>query len=152
MIELFGTRFAEHTPHRPDRRYAYRPPMSVVPGQVSAAVGGRSWDLDARVERAAGDGGVLYALGNGNAGLALFVQDDRLVFDYNAFGDHTVIESQEPLPAGPSVVGVRFRRTGDGATATLVVEDSSVGRPRSPSPCASSRASAAAWATTTACR
>ncbi len=97
--------------------------MSCIPGQVSAAIGGRSWDLDARVERASGEGGVLYALGNGNAGLSLFVQDDRLVFDYNAFGDHTVIESETPLPAGQSVLGVRFRRTGDGATATIVVDD-----------------------------
>ncbi len=70
---------------------------------------------------------MLYALGNGNAGLSVFVQDDRLVFDYNAFGDHTVVESEAPLPAGPSVLGVRFRRTGNGATATLVVDDEPVG-------------------------
>ena len=42
MIGLFGARFAEHTPHRPDRRYRYRPPMSYLPAQVSAAIGGRS--------------------------------------------------------------------------------------------------------------
>lgn len=69
---------------------------------------------------------MLYALGNGNAGLSLFVQDDRLVLDYNDFGDHTVVESDGPLPAGPSVLGVRFRRTGSGATATLVVDDAPV--------------------------
>jgi len=121
-VELFGARFVDHTPHRPDRRYSYRPPMSYLPAQASAAIGGRSWDLTATVERSAGQGGVLYALGNGNAGLSLFVQGDRLVFDYNAFGDHTVVESDGPLPTGAAQLGVRFRRTGDGARATLVVD------------------------------
>jgi arylsulfatase len=122
MIELFGTRFGDHTPHRTDRRYVYRPPMSPIPGQVSAAVGGRSWDLTAQVDRAPGQGGVIYALGNGNAGLVLFVQDDRLVFDYNAFGDHTVVESDRDVPQGAARLGVRFRRVGDGGSATLVVD------------------------------
>lgn len=132
MIELFGTRFSEHTPHRPDRRYRYRPPMSVIPGQVSAAVGGRSWDLDASVRRTAGQGGVIYSLGNGNAGLALFVHDDHLVFDYNAFGDHTVIESAVVVPEGESSLGVRFRRTGEGATARILVDGAAVGEAEIP--------------------
>ncbi|MCU0310890.1 MAG: arylsulfatase [Acidimicrobiales bacterium] len=126
-VELFSARFADHTPHRADRRYTYRPPMSYLPAQVTAAVGGRSWDLTATVERGLGEGGVLYALGNGNAGLSLFVLGDRLVFDYNAFGDHTIVESEGPLPAGPCVLGVRFRRIEDGGVATLTVDDRAVG-------------------------
>ena len=70
---------------------------------------------------------MLYALGNGNAGLSLFVQGDRLVFDYNAFGDHTVVESTATVPAGESRIGVRFRRDGNGATATLVIDDDECG-------------------------
>ncbi len=126
-VELFGARFADHTPHRPDRRYRYRPPMSYLPAQVSPAIGGRSWDLVASVELAAGQGGVLFALGNGNAGLSLFVQDERLVFDYNAFGDHTVVESTGPVPTGASALGVRFRREGTGARATLTIDGDAVG-------------------------
>ncbi len=92
-------------------------------------LGGRAWALDAAVERGEGEGGVLYALGNGNAGLSVFVQDDRLVFDYNAFGDHTVVESETPLPVGAATLGVRFHRVsgGNGAAATLVVDDQPVG-------------------------
>ena len=101
--------------------------MSYLPGGASAAIGGRSWDLDASVIRTAGQGGVLYALGNGNAGLSVFVQDERLVFDYNTFGDHTVVESETALPIGSCTLGVRFRRAGNGATATVVVDDSPVG-------------------------
>jgi arylsulfatase A-like enzyme len=126
-VELFGARFAEHTPHRPDRRYTYRPPMSYLPAQASAAIGGRSWDLHATIDRAEGQEGVLYALGNGNAGLSLFVQDERLVFDYNAFGDHAIVESTVPVPVGSSTVGLRFRREGEGGRATLVIDDEEAG-------------------------
>jgi arylsulfatase len=126
-VELFGARFDAHSPHRPDRHYTYRPPMSYLPAQASAAIGGRSWDLTATIERTAGDGGVLYALGNGNAGLSVFVQDDRLVFDYNAFGDHAVAQSTVEVPVGASEVGVRFRRDGDGGRATLVIDGAECG-------------------------
>ena len=59
--------------------------MSPIPGQAAAAIGGRSFDLTARITRAAGDDGVLFATGTENSGIAVFVQDDRLVVDYNAF-------------------------------------------------------------------
>jgi arylsulfatase len=55
--------------------------------------------------------------------LSLFVEDDHLVFDYNCFGDHHVVTSDGPVPEGPSVVGVRFRRIGPGGEATLVLDD-----------------------------
>ncbi|MDO9176634.1 MAG: sulfatase-like hydrolase/transferase, partial [Actinomycetota bacterium] len=84
-IELFGVRHRAHSPHPESRRYVYRPPMSPMPGQASASVGGRNFDLTARVTRSAGDEGVLYATGTENSGFSLFVQHDRLVFDYNAF-------------------------------------------------------------------
>jgi hypothetical protein len=83
-------------PHPPDRRYVYRPPMSPLPAQAGPAIGGRSFDLTAHVRLGEGDEGVLLATGTENSGMSLFVQDDRLVLDYNAFGDHVVIESHRP--------------------------------------------------------
>jgi arylsulfatase A-like enzyme len=121
-IELFGARFRERSPHPVDRRYTYRPPVAPLPAQVGAQIGGRSWDLSASVDRPAGAGGVLYATGNENSGLSLFVDGDRLVFDYNCFGDHHIVESDVEVPSGPSVLGVRFRRTGKGGEATLLVD------------------------------
>jgi arylsulfatase len=126
-IELFGARFREHSAHRPDRRYTYRPPMTHLPAQVMATLGGRSWDLTATIDRPVGAGGVLYAVGNENSGLTVFVQDEHLVFDYNAFGDHRVVRSEAPVPVGPSQVGVRFRRSRDGSTATVVVDGEASG-------------------------
>ena len=126
-IELFGTRFRDRSPHPESRRYTYFPPVTPMPAQVAAAIGGRSWDLDATIERPAGAGGVLYASGTANSGLSLFVQDDHLVFDYNCFGDHQVVTSEVAVPTGRSVVGVRFRRDGDTGVATLVVDGGEAG-------------------------
>lgn len=121
-VELFGARFGEHTPHRPDRRYTYRPPMAPLPAQSAASLGGRSWTLTATIDRLPGQGGVLYAMGNGNSGLSAFVQDDRLIFDYNCFGDHHEVVSDRDVPAGRSEIGVRFERTGKGGNASVVID------------------------------
>jgi len=126
-VELFGARFGEHSPHRPDRRYSYYPPMAPLPSQSSASLGGRSWTLNATIDREAGEGGVLYALGNGNSGLTVFIQNDRLVFDYNVFGDHYEVESDREVPVGASVVGVRFERTGKGGHASVVIDGAECG-------------------------
>jgi hypothetical protein len=126
-IELFGARFREHSPHRPDRHYTYFPPMTPLPAQAAAALGGRSWDLVATIDRATGQGGVLYATGTENSGFSLFVEGDHLVFDYNCFGEHHVVRSDRPVPVGPSLIGVRLRRTGRGGTAELVIDDVSSG-------------------------
>jgi arylsulfatase len=54
--------------------------------------------------------------------VSVFIQGDRLVLDYNCFGEHHVVESDRTVPMGESVVGVRFRGKGGGpGRATLVV-------------------------------
>src|SRR5690606_16016231 len=114
-IELFAARFRERSPHRPDRRYVYRPPMLPLPGQAGPAMSGRSSDITARVDGAAGAEGVLFATGTENSGFSFFVQDRRLVLDYNAFDDHTVLVSDMDVPAGPVELKLRLRR-GEGQT------------------------------------
>ena len=120
LVELFGARFRPNSPHPEDRRYVYRPPMSPMPGQASAAIGGRSFDLTATVTREAGEDGVIFATGTQNSGISIFVQNNRLVVDYNAFDDHTVLESDSEVPAGDSVLVASFRR-GDGSVGSLSV-------------------------------
>jgi arylsulfatase A-like enzyme len=121
MIELFGTTRRPHTPHA-DHHYTYHPPISHLPAEVAPALGGRSWVMTATVERPAGSEGVLYATGTENSGFSFFVKDDRLWFDYNAFGDHTVVVSDVEVPVGPSEVAVRFERDGQRGSAELVVD------------------------------
>jgi arylsulfatase A-like enzyme len=127
MIELFGARYRDQSPHRADRRYTYRPPVTPLPAQVGATLGGRGWELRATVDRPDGAGGVLFATGTANAGVSIFVQGDRLVFDYNAFGEHHVLESDRPVPAGPCVLGVDFAREGKEGTAHLLIDDERCG-------------------------
>src|SRR6202453_1105161 len=82
-IELFSTRYRDRSPHPTHRRYSYFPPMSPLPAQVAPSLGGRGWDMSATIQRPPGTEGVLYSSGTENSGVSLFVQDDRLVFDYN---------------------------------------------------------------------
>jgi arylsulfatase len=127
-VELFGARFRDRSPHPENKHYTYRPPMTPMPAQVGASIGGRSWDLAAEVDRPAGANGVLYAAGTENAGVSVFVQNDKLLFDYNCFGEHFVAESTRTVPVGKAVLGVRFRRDGKGGNATLVIDDEECGR------------------------
>jgi len=128
-IELFGARFRPNSPHPVDRRYVYRPPMSPLPGQAAAAIGGRSFDLTATVTRRPGDDGVLFATGTENSGLSVFIQNDRLVVDYNAFDDHTIVESDVVVPSGASTLVAQFRRgAGMSGSITLVVDGEPAGR------------------------
>jgi len=117
-VELFAPVLSEHGPHRPDRRYIYRPPMTPVPAQPSAGLGGSTFDLTARVTSELGDEGVLWATGNENAGCSVFVQGDRLVVDYNAFDDHTIVESSIKIPAGENSLHMHLER--DSRTAGWV--------------------------------
>jgi arylsulfatase len=126
-LELFGARFRENSPHPPSRHYTYYPPLNPIPPQAAAGIGGRSWDLDAVIDRPAGGEGVVMAFGTENAGVSLFIQDDRLVFDYNFFNDHYIVESVEPVPTGPSVIGLKFRRGKNDADVALTIDGRKAG-------------------------
>ena len=110
-IELFGSRLDDHSPHPTHRKYRYRPPMSPIPAQAAPSPSGRSWNMTAQVTRESSDDGVLYATGNENSGLSVFVQDSRLVVDYNAFDDHSIVESDVVIPEGDSELSVSIERT-----------------------------------------
>ena len=121
-VGLFGIRVTDHGPHRSDRHYTYYPPITRIPTAASAPIGGRSWDLEAHIVRPAHAGGVLYATGTENSGISLFIHNDNLVFDYNYFGEHFVVESSQHIPVGESVVGVQFRREKKDANVVLVID------------------------------
>lgn len=110
LLELFAPQLSDHSPHRLDRVYTYRPPMTPISSQPSASLGGRSFDLTARVNCAPGDEGVLWATGNENSGCSFFVQNGRLVADYNSFNDHTIVESTIEVPTGESTLHVHLER------------------------------------------
>ena len=51
----------------------------------------------------------------------MFVQHDRVVVDYNAFDEHTILESDVVVPEGDSTVTVQVRR-GDGRSGSMAIE------------------------------
>ncbi len=121
MIELFGSRFRERSPHSPDRKYVYRPPMSPIPAQAAASIGGRSFDITGKVSFKSGERGVLFAYGTENSGISFFVLNDRLIIDYNAFDDHSIIESEATIPNGEVELKAEFRRLGNNGTIALFI-------------------------------
>jgi len=103
--------------------------MSPMPGQASVSLGGTSFDLTAKITRVAGEQGVLYATGTENSGVSIFVQNDKLVVDYNAFDDHLIVESDIDVPIGVSELGVQVRRTGGKAGTIALSIDGVVNEP-----------------------
>ena len=126
--ELFIPRLDEHSVHRPDRRYVYRPPMTPIPTRTAASLTDTVVDITARVTAAAGDEGVLIATGNENSGLSVFVQNGRLVVDYNAFGDHTIVESGIDVPTGDCTLGVHLEREGAAGRVEVSIDGRTCGR------------------------
>ncbi len=111
-LELFAPVRNDRSPHRTDRTYRYRPPMTPISSQPSPGLGGFAFDLTAQVTIAPGEEGVLWATGNENSGCSVFVQNGRLVVDYNAFDDHTIVESSVEVPTGDCVLQVHLERDG----------------------------------------
>lgn len=129
MVQLFRRRLDDHSPHPSNRRYRYRLPMSPIPTAASPSPGGSAWDMSARISREIGNEGAIYAFGNANAGVAVFIQEDRLVLDYNAFGVHTEVESTVTVPIGESTVSAHLRRTQGtaGGSATVAIDGNPCG-------------------------
>lgn len=127
MIELFGNTRRPGTPHASDR-YVYYPPISHIPADASAAIGGRPWMLTCDVE--VGDApveGVLYARGSHNVGHVLFVKDGQLHFDYNALGTHHRASGAIRLAPGSHTLGARFRREGRSGSITITTDGVDIG-------------------------
>ncbi|MGA0970656.1 MAG: arylsulfatase [Ilumatobacteraceae bacterium] len=122
-LRLFGARFRDGSPHPENRRYVYHVPMSPIPAQATAPIGGRNFDLIADITTDPDTDGVLYATGTANAGISIFVQEHRVVVDYNAFFDHTVLTSTVELSPGRHEVTVRFRRSAERSADMEVLID-----------------------------
>ncbi len=125
---LFAGRPMPGTPRARDR-FVYFPPLDRIPIDSAPPFGARSWRLRASID---GDGpryeGVLVAVGTVNNGLSIYVQDDLLVYDHNAFTTHTVIRSTRPVPEGPVTLGVEQQRVSRGPSRIrLWIDDDLVG-------------------------
>jgi arylsulfatase A-like enzyme len=126
-VVLFRADFKPGSPHA-NRHYTYHPPISHLPAEACPPLGSRSWLITAHVDRAdAAAEGVLVAQGTQNVGFSFYVKDERLVFDYNIFTNHFVVRSDQKVPPGSSVLGVRFIREGQKGTIVLMISGKECG-------------------------
>ncbi|SUD48535.1 Arylsulfatase [Nocardia otitidiscaviarum] len=118
-----------------DSRVYYPGSAEVGPG-AALEINGRSFAVLADVTVADDQAhGVLFAHGGRLGGHTLFLQDGRLYYVYNFLGEEEqTIRSEQPIPLGEHIFGVRFERRGtrsDNFTptgeTTLYIDDRAVG-------------------------
>ncbi len=124
--------FAGHpTPGTPTARhtYTYYPPIDRIPPDGAPALGNRSWDMTFDLERQTNDVGALLSYGTVNNGLVVYIDEQgHLVYDHNAFTNHSIVRSTDPVPSGSISVTVRQTRVKAGpGHAELLIGDSAVG-------------------------
>ncbi len=110
-------------------RYVMYPPTSHMSGEVAPSLGNRSFVVTAELERPSEHSqGAIFAVGNGNNGIAFYVLGDRLVFDYNLFTEHHKAISDRPVPKGNSSVSVSFEKIGEKGKATISINGAACGQ------------------------
>ena len=115
------------------RRFEYFPPVSHIPADACPSPA-RGWRTIVELTHPQGDGdGALINRGTLNSGLALYVYQGRLHFDYNCFHDHNRAVAEKPLTPGGHVVVLDVVRKEDGsADVSLALDDAVVATTRIP--------------------
>lgn len=109
--ELLIIRRPGHQPPGPTQRF--RPPVPHLERSKTPDVRNRSFEIRARVTRAAGQDGVLVASGARTGGYALYLLDDRLVFTCNRIDRVYDIRSPGPVPTGDVELIARYTKTAE---------------------------------------
>jgi arylsulfatase A-like enzyme len=113
LDDRFGPRLAENAARFQGTRhqFTFHAGMGHVPSDVAPDVRSRGYTIEADVEIDDAEiEGVLIAHGDATSGYSLYVKDNRLVHDLNIGGDHQIVTSDRPIPAGTRRLGVRVER------------------------------------------
>ncbi|MBT8442875.1 MAG: arylsulfatase, partial [Gammaproteobacteria bacterium] len=117
-----------------DEELVYYPPGAIrVHESVAPPIKNKSHELVAELNLPADDrDGMLVTAGGRTSGYGLFIKGGRLMYVYNYLGmDRTVIISSEEVPAGESVVSMKFTKTGNfEGDAEIFIDGRSVGKAR----------------------
>ncbi len=112
----------EDAPSNPATEFTYTQEVTHVPEFTAPKVGARSNLLTIEAELTAESAGVLYALGAFSGGLALWVDQGKLSYEYNLFEiERTRIETTDPLPVGKVTIEVETTKTSDAHAGPLDV-------------------------------
>ncbi|MDO8972883.1 arylsulfatase [Reyranella sp.] len=130
LDDRFAPRFADNAKrfHGPRNRFVFHAGMGHVPTDVAPDVRNRTYTIEADVQV---DGpmteGVLIAHGDATTGYSLYMKDGKLAYDMNIGGEHHLIVSDRPVPAGNRKLAVRMRRNQGRNQATLLIDGESAG-------------------------
>ena len=100
-----------------------------IPTNAAPDTRNRSYKIIAAIERTSPDGdGVIVARGGITGGYSLYVQNRRLVFEYNHAPGRYRVVSRSEVAVGRSTVAIDFAKTGDlSGEASLYIDDVQVG-------------------------
>ncbi len=113
----------EDAPSNPATSFQYTQDVVGVPEFAAPKVGTRSNLVTIETELKPDSQGVLYALGAFSGGLALWVDQGKLNYEYNLFEiERTHLASSAPLPTGKVKIEVETRKNGTARSAPLDVE------------------------------
>jgi arylsulfatase A-like enzyme len=95
--------------------FTFYPGTKRLPETAAPQMKNRSWTLTASVKTdGAKTNGVIMSFGGVSSGMTLYLKDGVLVFEYNYFGEHTVVKGPKALTAGDSTIEVDFNYAGGG--------------------------------------
>ncbi len=130
LDDRFQQRFGDNAKrfHGPRKRFVFHSGMGHVPTDVAPDVRSRTYTIeaDARIDGPTTEG-VLIAHGDMTSGYTLYVKDGRLVHDLNVGGQHHIVTSDRPIPAGNRKLGFRMRRHKGKGTGTLLIDGEPAG-------------------------
>ena len=124
------------TPTAGRTTFTYYPGVAALPASNAPNLLNKSWSVTADLQIPKGRvNGVLWAMGSGDAGFALYVQNGKPVFVHNFLGRSRIrVAGPRALPQGKAVVRGEFAYDGGGmgrgATISLFVNDEKVGEAR----------------------
>jgi arylsulfatase len=112
----------EDAPHNPASEFHYTQDVTQVPEFTAPKLGARSSLVTIEAELKPDSAGVLYALGGFSGGLALWVENGKLSYEYNLFEiERTRVDSGAPLPTGKVKIEVESRLTAATRSAPMDV-------------------------------
>src|SRR3990167_930583 len=130
LDDRFQQRFGDNAKrfHGPRKHFVFHAGMGHVPTDVAPDVRNRTYTIeaDAHVDGPTTEG-VLIAHGDATTGYSLYMKDGKLAYDMNIGGEHHIIVSDRPVPAGNRRLGVRMRRDKGRNLATLLIDGDAVG-------------------------
>ncbi|MGN7807745.1 arylsulfatase [Ensifer sp. 22521] len=112
----------EDAPSNPATEFRFTQDVIGVPEFTAPKVGARSNLVTLEAELRPDSEGVLYALGAFSGGVALWVENGKLTYEYNLFEiERTRLETSDPLPSGKVNIEVETRKAGSNHDAPLDV-------------------------------